>query len=581
MSSLTPFHAVVDALREPAVMARLDRLAAPYRGDLSRWVPEVGIDAGPQGSGPDLASSQARTRLLEALAQALALAAGPTLTVVFDDLQWADASSVELLAHMSRRRRQEPATMARVLATARTPELADNAVASAMLAELAAERSLARLPLGAFDDWSMLQLVQQLSGSEGGVRFAARLAAATGGNVFFALETIRALFESGELHADPGEGWSTRHDPTTTDYAEMPLPASVVEAVRARHGPTRRCDAARARDCGARRGRQHPRRDPGRDRPQRLGGARGDRARRRRPARRSIGQRLPLQPRPGAWRDPFGAFSRAAAPDPRQLAAALEPLKASPARIARHWEQAGQAEAAARAWVGAAEAAAALHAHRESIDHYGRAAALASDPAQAFEWHDLRFVRMMKSNFDTDCEALLPHMLALAEQVGSDGLMFRALAARGRKRSPCAEVSRLRETRAARPARVSTSRSPSPSGRVRHRRICGGHIGRAEDALARRLEQLEVAERSEPSRVAPGGGLGRVRRGRPRPAEQAMTLRERALRALMVIPETEAIMRAHALEYCSFVTSRSGRPRGEPGGRRPGVCRSHGACAMR
>ena len=82
--------------------------------------------------------------------------------------------------------------MARVFATARSAELADNPVAVAMLRDLAAEGSLARLPLAAFDEWSMLQLVQRLSGSEGGVRFAARLGAATGGNVFFALETIRA-----------------------------------------------------------------------------------------------------------------------------------------------------------------------------------------------------------------------------------------------------------------------------------------------------------------------------------------------------------------------------------------------------
>jgi len=558
MSSLTPFNAVVDALRDPPVLARLDRLPAAYRDDLSRWVPEVGIDAGRRESGTGPLPSQARTRLLEALTQALALAAGPTRGVVFDDLQWADASSVELLAHMVRRRVQEPAAMARVLATARTPELADNALASTLLAELAAERLLARRPLGAFDDWSMLQLVQQLSGSGGGVRFAARLGAATGGNVFFALETIRALFASGELRAEPGEGWSTRHDPTTTDYAELPLPASVVDAVHARLGrlgaATQRVleTAALAEDGST------------------LAEIQGATALSDWEALEGIERAVAAQfvDRAGnGYRFSHalirGAIRSGLSPERQRLthaklAAALEPLKASPARIARHWEQAGQAEAAARAWVGAAEAAAALHAHREVIDHYGRAAALASDPAQAFEWHDLRLMRMMRSNFDTDRDALLGDLLALAEQIGSDGLMFRALlraaesAAQARRFLDCERHVQ----RALREFQPPDSRRHLAAFSIAA--FAAGHLGRAEDALARWLDYLEVAQRSEPGKVAAAAARAASEAVNLDRLEQAMALRERALHELMVIPETEPIWRAEVLEYCSFVTRAAG-----------------------
>ena len=558
MSSLTPFHAVIEALREPAVMARLDRLAAPYRNDLSRWLPEVGIDVGRQGAESGPLAAQARTRLLEALVQALAAAAGPTRSVVFDDLQWADASSVELLAHLTRRRRQEPAAMARVLATARTPELADNAEAGTLLAELAAERSLARMPLGAFDDWSMLQLVQRLSGSEGGVRFAARLGAATGGNVFFALETIRALFASGELRAEPGEGWNTRHDPTTTDYAELPLPTSVVDAVHARLGrlgaaTQRVLETAALAEEGST-----------------LAEIQGATALSDWEALEGIERAVAAQfvDRAGSGYRFSHALIRGAirsklSPERQRLthaklAAALEPLKASPARVARHWEQAGQAEAAARAWVGAAEAAAALHAHREVVDHYGRAAALSSDPAQAFEWEDLRVMRMMRANFHTERDALLRRMLALAEQVGADALMFRALiraaegAAQSRRFADC-ERHVLRALREFQPPDVRRHLSA-----FRIAAFAAGHLGRAEDALARWLEQLEVAERSEPKSIAQAAASAASAAVDVDRLDLAVSLRERALRALMMVAETEASIRSQVLAYCSFVTRAAG-----------------------
>ncbi len=559
MSSLTPFHAVIDALREPSIAARLAGLGAAYRNDLSRWLPQAGLDASAGAAAADPVPAQFRSRLLEALVQALALASGPARALVFDDLQWADASSIELLAHLARRHRQESATLARVLATARSAELADNPVAGAVLRELATERHLARLPLAPFDEWSMLQLVQRLSGSEGGVRFATRLGSATGGNVFFALETIRALFESGELRVEPGEGWSTRHDPTTSDYAEMPLPASVVEAVRARLarlGPaTQRVleTAALAEDGST------------------LAEIQGATALSDWEALEGIERAVAAQlvDRSGSgYRFTHalvrGAICSGLSPERQRLthaklAAALEPLQASPARIARHWERAGQAGAAARAWVGAAEAAAALHAHREAIDHYGRAAALASDPEQAFEWHDLRLAHMMRANLDTDRDALLAGMLTLAERIGSDAFMFRALlraaesAAQGRRFLDCERhvMRALREFQPPDPRRHLVAFAIAAFAAAKQ-------LGRGEDALARWREQLEVAERSEPRAVARAAASAASVAVDLDRMDEARALRDRAIHALMVIPETEAIMRAHVLSYASFVTRAEG-----------------------
>ena len=304
---------------------------------------------------------------------------------MFDDLQWADPSSLELLAHLARRRRHAPEQMARVLATARSVELKDNAEAAAALQAIADEDNLARMQLEAFDEWSMLQLIQRLSGSAGGARFAARLLGATGGNVFFALETIRALFESGELRLDGSEGWSTRYDDTTTDYAELPLPASVVEAVRsrvARLGPAARrvLETAALAEEGST-----------------LAEIQGATALTEWEAlegvERSVAAHVLDRAGPGYRfvHDLFrGAIRSGLSPERQRLthaklAAALEPLQVSPARIAAHWQQAGQADRAAEAWIRAAEAAAAMDSHREAVTHYGRAADLVVDDARALE----------------------------------------------------------------------------------------------------------------------------------------------------------------------------------------------------
>jgi tetratricopeptide (TPR) repeat protein len=65
-------------------------------------------------------------------------------------------------------------------------------------------------------------------------RFSARLAAATGGNPFFILETLRALYEQGTLHRDEQGIWHTPWDTSDSDYQELPLPAELRQAIDGR-----------------------------------------------------------------------------------------------------------------------------------------------------------------------------------------------------------------------------------------------------------------------------------------------------------------------------------------------------------
>ena len=60
---------------------------------------------------------------------------------------------------------------------------------------------------------------------------ARRLQRATHGNPYFLLETIRFLFDSGDLTIDERGTWVTRYDEDTGSYAELPVPPTVQQAV--------------------------------------------------------------------------------------------------------------------------------------------------------------------------------------------------------------------------------------------------------------------------------------------------------------------------------------------------------------
>ena len=427
MSSSTPFHAVADALRAPGVAARLPDLGRVWRADLARLLPEWGEAGAGAAAATGSAPAEARARLLEALAQALAVGSGGSQMVVFDDVQWADASSVELMVHLAHRHAQAPTVLPRVLATARTAELALNPAAAPAVVALAAEGALARLTLAPFDEWSMLQLVQRLSGRDGGVRFAARLNDATGGNPFFALETMRALIESGELQADPEQGWSTRYDETTTDYAELPLPASVIEAVRsrvARLGPAavRLVETAALAEDGSTLAE--------------LQGATAlsdwealegiERAMAAHVvAREGDGYRFVHDLVRAAIAGSLGVERRRLTH--ARLAAALERSDVPAARIAAHWQAAGASGRARKAWLRAADAALALHAHREAASHFERAGDLAEDDEEALTHYDSAVERMMVAALEDDCRRLLQRMLERAERSGVPGRRGRVL----------------------------------------------------------------------------------------------------------------------------------------------------------
>ena len=149
----------------------------------------------------------------------------PPLILCLDDLQWADEVTLKWLSYLAWRMQSMPLLL---LGAYRADE--DQAV-TLLRAELVRSGALHEIVLEGLSHGDVLRLLRHLSGQAiGAEHFSLRLQRETDGNPFFLLETLRAMFETGILWQDE-TGWNTNLDAVTEDYRELPLPASVSQAI--------------------------------------------------------------------------------------------------------------------------------------------------------------------------------------------------------------------------------------------------------------------------------------------------------------------------------------------------------------
>lgn len=205
-----PFAALARWLRAGVAPASLPVWVAD---ELARLMPELGA------SPPPLAGDAQRLRFFEALAAAWQSAFGHA-PAVFDDWQFVDEASAGWWAWWFGRRDGAPVLVAE------RPQEALPATAAALSSVPA--RVIDVPPL---DEAALLALVQRLSGAAEPRRFAHRLWQATGGHPFYAVETLQHLLQSGVIRVDAAGQWHTPFDDATTDYRELPIAPSVQAAV--------------------------------------------------------------------------------------------------------------------------------------------------------------------------------------------------------------------------------------------------------------------------------------------------------------------------------------------------------------
>ena len=314
--------------------------------------------------------------------------------VVLDDWHLADGPSQALLPAVTAAR--DGATPPRVLVVYRPDLSVEAALRLQRLKEAGAPHRL----LAPLDEPAVLDLLQRLSGAARPERFASRLTRATGGHPFHIVETLEHLGELGLLTADADGVWHTPFDAQTEDYRELPVPASVREAVLGRvqrlAEPVRRMlDAAAlagepfdarllAPACA-------------------LSEVEGDLA-----LERALDARLLQEHRAGGYvfvHDlvPQALVSALDAPRQRlvhrRLALGAEAAGGDAARIARHFEAGAEPRRALPWRCRAAEDALRLHALEEAVQHWRQARAdggdgLAGDEALAIAQGLLRVLVM-------------------------------------------------------------------------------------------------------------------------------------------------------------------------------------------
>jgi len=242
-----PYRPLIEALRP-----RIERENAPddllsdtWLAELARLLPEL-CDRNPDLPDPVGDKSVARNRLFEAVARlGQALAARTMLVLFIDDVQWADATSLDVLHYLARRFAKSE-TPALLLLTLRMGERAMRPALTEWRTGMERAVPLTHLQLGPLTAEDILRLLQAFGGAggKGGrraadlERFGQWLFAETEGQPFYLMETLKFLIERDVLASHPNEdgGWTI--DFTAAMEHEMVVrgffPPSVREVIVAR-----------------------------------------------------------------------------------------------------------------------------------------------------------------------------------------------------------------------------------------------------------------------------------------------------------------------------------------------------------
>ncbi len=362
-----PFATLTRAIR--GLLETNPQLSPPawIRQELSRLIPALHDEPPPN-------RAESRLRLFDAFTELLWMTTQNLDTHLIDDLQFFDSDSFEMLLHGFTRFSERPNCKRQILAF-RRGELSPAMQYS--LDQMIQNGTATLLQLEPLDQFNLLDLIQQLFGVNHD--FSDKLHRATGGNPFFALETLKTLVESEALQQNTQGTWDAETD--------LPMPQSVTAVVRERVARLG-IEATRLLETASLAGDIFTLED-----------IQNATTLTEFQALESFERALELQileSQTNGYRFTHDLVRESIALGlgaerrrllHKKLAANLEQCGGAATRIAGHLEQAGQAVQAIHWRIQAAEEAARVYAHQEAINHYKMALQNGANVNQAFRIH--------------------------------------------------------------------------------------------------------------------------------------------------------------------------------------------------
>src|SRR5688500_13517900 len=209
---------------DPAALSVLTRGAS---ADLGYVFPSLGASADRERAVSGADPAEVKARLLWNFTQFLTrLSSKQPLLIVLENLQWADASSLELLHFVARQLDGQKIVL---LGTYNETERDSNAFLRSTEQSLLSIGSLTIQKLAPFEQAEVEELAQQMFGVDAAStrRFSAMLYDWTRGNPFFVEATLSSLVDSGALAQKDGRwtGW---------EMEKLHLPSTIRDVLKAR-----------------------------------------------------------------------------------------------------------------------------------------------------------------------------------------------------------------------------------------------------------------------------------------------------------------------------------------------------------
>jgi DNA-binding CsgD family transcriptional regulator len=226
MPPYLPFLEALGTYMRTAPAEVLREQAGAHAASLAGIFPELGWRLGEVPPTYPLPADQALLRLYQAVGAFLEAVAAGGLVLMFDDLQWADSSSLDLIVHVARHRHTARLLF---LMACRADDVALSPVLDRTLAELTRLRVLTTINLPPLVEPDIAALAAGHLHGPVDAAASRQLYAHSEGNPFFAEELLCAWLQSGALSRTGSQlAWRLTLAPDET------LPASIVSAIRLR-----------------------------------------------------------------------------------------------------------------------------------------------------------------------------------------------------------------------------------------------------------------------------------------------------------------------------------------------------------